>query len=262
MAMLHSLIARRRFRPQTQWRPLRKILTSGLGLDDVFGLARRGSTVGFHLLWHTVELAMSTRLCLLQWLIVLFSLWTFWTFWIVIRLWIYDFGLRLWYHDRNYFDALTDLGAFMRTEFLCVSLSRVASEPRVKLASCKSALNRTVAHSTDRSKAVVPVIVLLFVVLWFILRGDLLYVFPCVNLFLCFSVLLVLRLPRLGKRELILVLFVRLFDLCLFGFVGFLFLLGSRKGCLLWLWHSLDFSLTFCFPYLLCYSLYLWFICP
>ena len=25
----------------------------------------RGSTTGFHLLWHTVELAMSTRLCLL-----------------------------------------------------------------------------------------------------------------------------------------------------------------------------------------------------
>ena len=54
-------------------------------------------------------------------------------------------------------------------------------------------------------------LVLLFVALWFILRGDLLYVFPCVILFLCFSVLLVLRLPRLGKRELILVLFVRLF---------------------------------------------------
>ena len=71
--------------------------------------------------------------------------------------------------------------------------------------------------STDRSKAVVPVLVLLFVALWFILRGDLLYVFPCVILFLCFSVLLVLRLPRLAKRELILVLFVRLCDLCLFG---------------------------------------------
>ena len=42
---------------------------------------------------------------------------------------------------------------------------------------------------------------------------------------------LVLRLPRLGERELILVLFVRLFDLCLFGFVGFLFLLASEKGC-------------------------------
>ena len=31
MAMLHSLIARRRFGPQT----LRKTLTSGLGLDDM-----------------------------------------------------------------------------------------------------------------------------------------------------------------------------------------------------------------------------------
>ena len=60
-----------------------------------------------------------------------------------------------------------------------------------------------------------------------------------------FSVLLVLRLPRFGKRELILVLFVRLFGLCMFRFVGFLFLLGSGKGCGLWLWHSLDFSLTF-----------------
>ena len=106
----------------------------------------------------------------------------------------------------------------------------MASGPRVKLASCKSGLNRPVVYSTDRSKAVVPVLVVLIVALWFILRGDLLYVFPCVILFLCFSVLLVLRLPRLGKRELILVLFTSLFDLCLFGFVGFLFLLGSGKG--------------------------------
>ena len=108
----------------------------------------------------------------------------------------------------------------MRTEFLCISVLRVASGPRVKLASCKSALNPTVVCSTDRSKAVVPVLVLVFVALWFILRGDLLYFFPFVILFLCFSVLLVLRLPRLGKRELILVLFVHLFGLCLFGFVG------------------------------------------
>ena len=90
----------------------------------------------------------------------------------------------------------------------------------MKLASCKSALNPPVVYSTDHSKAVVSVLV----ALWFILRGDLLYFLPCVFLFLCFSVLLVLRLPRLGKRELILVLFVRLFGLCLFGFVGFLFL--------------------------------------
>ena len=63
--------------------------------------------------------------------------------------------------------------------------------------------------------------------------------------FVLCCVFLPLQLPRLGKRELILVLSVRLFDLCLFGFVGFLFLLVSGKGCDLWLWHSLDFSLTF-----------------
>ena len=62
----------------------------------------------------TVELAMSTRLCLLGWLI-----------------WFLCFR----------FDALTELGAFMRTESLCVSVLRVASGPRVKLASCKNALN-------------------------------------------------------------------------------------------------------------------------
>ena len=88
-------------------------------------------------------------------------------------------------------------------------------------------------------------LVLLFVALWFILPCHLFYVLPCVILFLCFSVLLVLRLPRLGKRELILVLFLCLFNLCLFGFVSFLFLLVFGKGCGLWLWHTLDFSLTF-----------------
>ena len=41
----------------------------------------------------------------------------------------------------------------------------------MKLASCKSALNTPVVYSTERSEAVVPV--LLFVALWFILRGDL-----------------------------------------------------------------------------------------
>ena len=65
----------------------------------------------------------------------------------------------------------------------------MASGPRVKLASCKSALNHPVVYSTERPNAVVPVLVLLFVALWFILRGDLFYVLPCVILFLCFSVL-------------------------------------------------------------------------
>ena len=56
----------------------------------------------------------------------------------------------------------------MRTELLCISVLRVASGPRVKLVSCKSALNPPnpsppppVVCSTDHSKVVVPVLVLL-----------------------------------------------------------------------------------------------------
>ena len=44
----------------------------------------------------------------------------------------------------------------MRTEFLCISVLRVASGPKVKLASCKNAFKPThpkqVVFSTDRSK--------------------------------------------------------------------------------------------------------------
>ena len=204
MAMLHSLIARRRFGPQTQWRPLRKILTSGLELDDM-SLAWPAVVhywFSFTLAYRIISHEYSSLFIIVINLIFMFSLWCI--------------------------DGVESLYA---NRILCVSVWRVVSGPRVKLASCKSALNPLVVYSADRSKAVVPVLVLLFVALWFILRGDLLYVFPCAILFLCFSVLLVLRLPRLGKRELILVLFVRLFVLCLFGFVGFLFLLGSGKGC-------------------------------
>ena len=43
----------------------------------------------------------------------------------------------------------------------------------MKLAGCKRPLNPTVVYSTDRSEAVVPVLVLLFLVLLFIIRGDL-----------------------------------------------------------------------------------------
>ena len=85
----------------------------------------------------------------------------------------------------------------MRAGFLCISVLRVASGPRVRLAGCKSALDPPVVCSAGRSRAVVPVLVLLFVALCFFVRGDLLCVFPCVVLFLCFSVLSVLRLPRL-----------------------------------------------------------------
>ena len=44
----------------------------------------------------------------------------------------------------------------MRTDFLCICVFRVASGPRMKLASCKSALKPLVVYSTDRAKAVVP----------------------------------------------------------------------------------------------------------
>ena len=67
----------------------------------------------------------------------------------------------------------------MRTEFLCISVLRVALRPRVKLASCKSALTAPspspppppppVVYSTDRCKAVVTVLVLLFGTLVFVL---------------------------------------------------------------------------------------------
>ena len=61
----------------------------------------------------------------------------------------------------------------MRTEFLCISVLRITSGPRVKLASCKSALT-PLPHPTPApggllystsSKAVIPVLVLLFVAL-------------------------------------------------------------------------------------------------
>ena len=55
----------------------------------------------------------------------------------------------------------------MRTEFLCFYVLRVASGPRMKFGSCKSALNPPVVCSTDRSKEVVPVLVLLLVALSF-----------------------------------------------------------------------------------------------
>ena len=125
----------------------------------------------------------------------------------------------------------------MRTEFLCFSVLRVASGPRVKLASCKSALTSPPqptpgVYSTDRFKAVVSVLVLLFVALWYIIRGDLFYVLTSGYFVLVFFSPFSIAITSLGEeRELILVLFVRLFDLCLFGFVGFLFLLISAMGC-------------------------------
>ena len=100
-------------------------------------------------------------------------------------------------------------------------------------------------YSTHRSKAVVSVLVLLFGALWFILRGDLLYVSPCAILFLCFSALLALRLLRLGKRELILVLFdwICRFLLPLDVWEGLRFVIVAISGFFSYLFLYLQFTL-------------------
>ena len=61
----------------------------------------------------------------------------------------------------------------MKTKFLCISVLRVAYGPRVKLVDCKSALNPQVVYTTDRSKRVVPVLLLHFVALRLIRRVGL-----------------------------------------------------------------------------------------
>ena len=118
----------------------------------------------------------------------------------------------------------------MRTEFLCLSVLRVASGPRVKLASCKSALNPTVVCSTDRSKAVVPVLVLFFVALWFILRGDLLYISVCYFVLVFFSPFsIAITLP--GEERAKLSAFCAFVQSVLVWICRFLFHLESGKGC-------------------------------
>ena len=87
-------------------------------------------------------------------------------------------------------------------------------------------------YSTDRSKAVVPVLVLFFVALWFFSTRRFVVCLSMCHFVLVFFSPFSIAITTLGEeRELILVLFVRLFDLCLFGFVGFLFVLGSGRGC-------------------------------
>ena len=63
----------------------------------------------------------------------------------------------------------------------------IHDEANARIAKASAAFGRLRRSIWDYSG--ITVLVLLFVALWFILRGDLLYVFPCVILFLCFSVL-------------------------------------------------------------------------
>ena len=66
----------------------------------------------------------------------------------------------------------------------------------------KSALNRPVVYSTDRSKAVVPVLVLLFVALRFILRGNFFMSYIVLFFVLLFSSPFSIAITSLGgERE-------------------------------------------------------------
>ena len=86
----------------------------------------------------------------------------------------------------------------MRTEFLCISVLRVTSAPRVKLPGRK--------------------------------RGFVLSLAMCCFVLVFFSPFSIEIISLGGERELIMVVFVHLFNLCLFGFV-FLFLFVSGMGC-------------------------------
>ena len=76
---------------------------------------------------------------------------------------------------------------------------------------------------------------------------------------LVFSVLLALRLPCSGKRRLILVLFVRLFDLRLFGFVCFLFFCCLGRAAVCDCGTPWTFLLFFCYSQTLPSSLFMQF---
>ena len=167
MAMLHSLIARRRFGPQTQWRSLRKTLTSGLGLDD-WSLAWPAVVQLFVFICsviHTISYEYYSLFIIVMNLIFMFSLWCI------------DWVGCLYAKKKKKKKKKNKKKKKKKKK--CISVLRVALGPRVKLAGRKSALTRPppppLAYSADRSKAVVPVVIL-FVALWFILRGELFYV--------------------------------------------------------------------------------------
>ena len=100
----------------------------------------------------------------------------------------------------------------------------------MKLVSCKSALNPPVVYSADRSKAVVPVLVLLFVALWFILRGDLFYVLTLRYFVLVFLSLFSIAITSLGEERANLSAFRKFVRLVLVWFYRFPLPLGVWKG--------------------------------
>ena len=120
-------------------------------------------------------------------------------------------------------------------------------------ASCKSALNPTVVYSTDRPKAVVTVVVLLFVALWFILRFV-------VCLSVCHFVLVFfspfsIAITSLGEERANLSAFRT--------FVRFVLVWICRFPLPVGVWEGLRFvivALPGLFSYLFFYTLLFWFL--
>ena len=86
-------------------------------------------------------------------------------------------------------------------------------------------------YSADRSKVVVPVLVLLFVALWFILRGDLFDVLTLCYFVLVFFSTFSIAITSLGEERPNLSAFRTFVQFVFIWFYRFLFLLVSGKGC-------------------------------
>ena len=91
-------------------------------------------------------------------------------------------------------------------------------------------LNLSCIIIQNRSKAVVPVLVLLHVALWFILRGDLFYVLSCVILFLCFFSPFNIPITSLGEERANLSTFRTFVRFVLVWFCRFSLPLGVWEG--------------------------------
>ena len=125
----------------------------------------------------------------------------------------------------------------MRTEFLCISVLRVASGPRVKLASCKSALTPSPRPPPPRWFTLLTVLrrcpgvsltLCCFVV--YSTRRFVLYLTLCHFVLVFFSPFSI-AITSLGEERANLSAFGTFVRFVLFGFVGFLCLLVSGKGC-------------------------------
>ena len=99
-----------------------------------------------------------------------------------------------------------------------------------ELASCKSDLNPPVVYSADRSKAVVPVLVLLFIALKFILQGDLFYFLTLCYFVLVFFSPFSIAITSLGEERANLSAYRTFVRFVLVWFYRFPLPLGVWKG--------------------------------